>query len=214
MAAAVQVVSRLRGSMVSGSTSQNAVCLSRREPAAKHDYSLRMRSSINNRTSSPGSSPPRFDPIAPPPVAARTRGRLLRLSLCSLALLASVGCSTNITDRDITEASVARTRDLSQEQARDPSRVLLLDSRPEAAFNAGHIPGARNFRLAEVGDSRTLDSLRGYHTIVVYGRDPGDASSIALTKSLLAERRMGRVVHFAGGMRAWEQSGYAIQTGN
>lgn len=109
---------------------------------------------------------------------------------------------------------MARTRELSQEQAKQPGKVLLLDSRPQAAFTEGHIPGARNLRLAEINDSRTLDSLRGYDTIVVYGRDPGDASSRALTKSLLAEKKMGKVVWFAGGMKAWQQSGYAVETGN
>jgi len=124
--------------------------------------------------------------------------------------LPGIGCSTNITDRDITAITASRTRELSDQRQIESDRILFVDTRNEAAFNEGHIPGARNMNLGDLEDSRTLNSMRQFNTIVVYGRNPGDPGASGFTKRLLAERRMGRVLHFAGGIESWQRAGYPV----
>ncbi len=134
------------------------------------------------------------------------------LALAAGSLLIIAGCSTNVTDGDISEVSIARAHDLGRSALKDDRGVLMLDTRSSTTFAQGHIPGARNLRLGDLADSRTLESLRRYDTLVVYGRDPGDSASKAVAKSLIAEKKLGKVYLFTGGIEAWKASGYAIET--
>ncbi len=141
-------------------------------------------------------------------------GPILRqaLGLAAGSTLLLTGCSTNVTDRDISEVSIARTHELGRASIKDDSDVLMIDTRSSEAFAQGHIPGARNLRLGDLADTRTLESLRRYDTLVVYGRDPGDSAAKAVAKSLIAEKKLGKVYHFSGGMNEWSASGYGIET--
>ena len=67
-----------------------------------------------------------------------------------------------------------------------PKGVLVMDTRPEDAFAAGHIPGARNLRLRDISGERRDPRLESYKTIIVYADNPGSASAIAMTKRLLS----------------------------
>ncbi len=91
--------------------------------------------------------------------------------------------------------------------------MLLIDTRSSKAFALGHIPGARNLRLGDLNNARTLESLRDFDTLVVYGRDPGDYATKAVAKTLLAEKKIDEVVQFPGGLAAWKAAGYEVVTG-
>ena len=49
-------------------------------------------------------------------------------------------------------------------------KVVLLDVRPEAEYQAGHIPGARTVPIETLGRKKTLDALPRDREIIVYCR--------------------------------------------
>ncbi len=104
---------------------------------------------------------------------------------------------------------MARAREFDQ-RAQRRNDVLLIDTRSPAAFEQGHIPGARNIRLGDLQDERTIQSLEPFGTLVVYGENPGDNAARAFAKSLLAEKRLEDVYLFTGGIEAWAAAGYEL----
>ena len=74
--------------------------------------------------------------------------------------------------------------------------------------------GARNLRLGDLSDERVIEPLRGYDTLVVYGRNPGDPAAKAVAKTLLAEKKIGKVYLFPGGVDEWQSAGYQFATSN
>jgi rhodanese-related sulfurtransferase len=85
--------------------------------------------------------------------------------------------------------------------------VLWIDSRPRAAFDAGHIPGA--ISLPENSDKAALDRLRAEQTtdrpIVVYCSGVGCGTSRRLAARLVRDFGFSRVHHFPGGYAEWQQ---------
>ena len=76
---------------------------------------------------------------------------------------------------------------------------VLVDLRPPAAFDAGHIDGAQNLRLPELVTPPTGASISADRPLVVYAADAGEtAASAAL---LQAAGRNARAL--AGGYDAW-----------
>ena len=103
---------------------------------------------------------------------------------------------------------------LMDSAAEHPSKLVIVDPRPESDYAAGHIPGAVNLRLPDVGeDMRRPPVLAGRKTIVVYGEDPGSAVAKGMAKKLISLRYKG-VRMFAGGIKAWRGAGLGVDGGH
>jgi rhodanese-related sulfurtransferase len=78
---------------------------------------------------------------------------------------------------------------------------VLIDLRPAAAFDAGHIDGARNLRLPELFAPPAQAALPTDSPLILYAADAGEtAASAAL---LQAAGRNARAL--AGGYEAWSR---------
>ena len=93
---------------------------------------------------------------------------------------------------------MAARRRIPGEQARSlvKSGAILVDVRSSGEFASGHLPGAVNYPLHELG--RRLEGLPAKGAIVVYCHS-GARSARAF--SML--KRAGREVHDLGPQRAW-----------
>ena len=83
--------------------------------------------------------------------------------------------------------------------------AIVVDVRPAAEFEAGHLPNARNIPLAEI-DKRAGELPAGKPVLVCCssGSQSGRAAA--------ALRRAGRqdVFNLAGGLQAWRQAGLPL----
>ena len=116
-----------------------------------------------------------------------------------------------------TFGGVAAPRDQSQEMAAEAPRisviefaalhaagaVLVVDVRPATPFDAGHIPGAINVPLADIGDRASEIGRRaGARRIVTYCSCAAESSSAAAAREL-ARRGIRNVSALAGGLDEW-----------
>ncbi len=150
----------------------------------------------------------RTPPLAPPPAFLLTALLVPILMLC--------GCTgiRNVSDRDIQMIDLEKVLALidRQEEHPDEPRLLLLDSRAEKKYRAGHIPGARHMLTADVNPEFGRDpAIDVYDRIVIYADNPGSASAKALAKLLMSLRYDG-VRLFPGGLRAWKNAGLPIES--
>ncbi len=143
-----------------------------------------------------------------------TTNRIIRTlsPIFASGLIFAIGCSSNISDRDIVEAKAPQIRSALDQSRAHPARILLLDPRSPRAFAEGHIAGAKNISLTEVKTAGPESDLAGYGWIVVCGDNPGSAPAIAMTKRLLA---LGykNVSMYRGGLDDWQRKGYPVRTG-
>jgi hydroxyacylglutathione hydrolase len=91
--------------------------------------------------------------------------------------------------------------------ARD--RMLVLDVRGRAEWEAGHLPGALHIPLAEL--SERLDELSRNGPIGVHCQGGGRS---AIAASLLQARGIDRVANITGGFGAWLAAGLPVQEGD
>ena len=89
------------------------------------------------------------------------------------------GCPKEVRDTDIKVVSVGQVKALWDRQQRgDQTAVYIIDPRPAKAFNAEHIPGARNITLPKIDPKADRDPvIQRFENIVVYGDDPGSATA-------------------------------------
>jgi len=134
-------------------------------------------------------------------------------SVAMLALLAPLAaCQTNVTDKDIRPARIEDVRTLVQQAQTSPSVLLLIDPRPTDAFDAGHLPGARNLQLPRFDEKRGKDpALEAFRNIVVYGENPASPPAKSVTKRLIALGYKG-VRMFMGGLDEWTKAGLELET--
>lgn len=90
------------------------------------------------------------------------------------------------------------------------ARAVWVDARGDAAFRAGHLPGAVHLPLARV--SRDHEVLGAYDTVVVYGDGYRDPVAEALSKRLVA-LGYGDVRTLRGGVQAWTDAGRSLENG-
>jgi rhodanese-related sulfurtransferase len=143
----------------------------------------------------------------------RRRSVVWRLAAAgALALAVAGGCERKTRDTDIKIISLAEMKTLLDQDPRgERGQIVLVDPRPAASFEAGHIPGARNVQLPQIDTKGSGDpSLSRFRNIVVYGEDPGSAVARGMTKRLMAVGHRG-VRLYAGGMREWRSRGYDVQ---
>lgn len=129
----------------------------------------------------------------------------VRAAFGAVALAAVTGCSRNITDSKVERIAIERVARL---QSSGSEGVLIIDARRPEQFGQGHIPGAKNMRLPDIGegDKDKDPRLERYRTIVVYGEDPGSASAMAVAKRLMTIGYKD-VKLFEAGYSAWQLRG-------
>ncbi len=137
--------------------------------------------------------------------------------VCAAGLLAFVlgisgGCRS-VSDRSIRPIGGPEVEKLVESSARPDSReVLLVDPRPKAEYDRGHIPGARHMLISDVPERGRLDpSITRYKKIVVYGVDPGSPAARGMTKRLLSAG-YENVEFYEGGLRDWVNRGGELMT--
>jgi rhodanese-related sulfurtransferase len=84
--------------------------------------------------------------------------------------------------------------------------VRLLMALGDCAFQAKHIPGSVNFATCR----EALKSLNKKDKIVVYCYDANCIASKAVGQ-LLERFGYTHVLHFAGGLEQWKQTGYPLE---
>lgn len=88
----------------------------------------------------------------------------------------------------------------------------LIDVRPEAKYDRGHIPGAISKRPSELARALPTGTTPATEFLLV-GSGPGDPR---VREASLALGRLGahRRVELTGGMHEWRQLGYEIENGS
>jgi len=95
--------------------------------------------------------------------------------------------------------------ELRRRLARD--EVLLLDVRPRAEYEAGHVPQAISMPREEL--EKQLDALPADKTVVAYCRGP--YCVIADDALALLAKRGHKVRRLEEGVAEWEQAGYSLE---
>lgn len=86
--------------------------------------------------------------------------------------------------------------------------AVVVDLRPAADFAKGHILGARNFPLAELGRrAGELDKYKAKPVIAYCDRGNSSGSGVAV----LRKNGFGNVVNLGGGYAAWLQAGLPVE---
>ncbi len=85
--------------------------------------------------------------------------------------------------------------------------VMLLDVRPEAEYQAGHLPGAHHLELGEL--EAHLHELPADQTIVAYCRGPYCTLSQKAIEHL--QRHGYRVARLAEGFPEWKRAGLPVE---
>jgi len=86
--------------------------------------------------------------------------------------------------------------------------TLFVDSRKSDAFRQGHIEGARHipYSFVEPVPKETLESLRGYSSIIVYcNREDSEAGELMAGE--LAQAGIKGVVYLEKGFAGWVKAG-------
>lgn len=133
-----------------------------------------------------------------------------------LAMASLAGCTKHTSDKDLvfidtTEAQETTTEGRGLLGLRKPTTVAWIDTRAPEAFEAEHIPGSINIPFRDLDAS--LNDLREYGILIVYGRDFGDIIPQAMAKTL-NERGMPDVRILRGGLRSWKRDGLETEGGD
>jgi len=86
--------------------------------------------------------------------------------------------------------------------------IVFVDARKTEAFRQGHIEGARHipYSFVQPLSKETLDSLRGYTSIIVYcNREESEASKLMAGE--LAQAGINGVVYLEKGFAGWVKKG-------
>ncbi len=157
--------------------------------------------------------------IAPSRVDEPARYRRLTRAcgalLLAAAVIAATGCNRGTSDKDLAFVDPDEGREWVQGRKAlfgllGSSTGAWVDPRGEAAFRAGHIPGAINVPFQYLGVER--HRLEGYSVLVVYGVGFRDPLAEGMSKRLI-ELGFGNVRTLRGGLRAWTDAGNPVETG-
>lgn len=143
------------------------------------------------------------------------RFQMVCLFVACTALILSMlpGCAKATTDKDIVIISSTDVSALRDRLKDSPTAVEIIDPRPAARFEEGHIPGAKNLNLPAVpADAKPDRAMKKYDVLVVYGEDPASPSGKAMTKRLISIG-YSDVRFMAGGLEEWRSRGGEVVTG-
>jgi len=104
----------------------------------------------------------------------------------------------NGVDVSYTDVSVHEAKDML-----DEGNVFLLDVRTESEFNSGHLEGAVNIEVSQLGSR--LDEVPADEVILVYCRT--GVRSVRASKTLV-NAGYTDVYNMQGGITAWMSAGY------
>lgn len=119
------------------------------------------------------------------------------------------GCNTT-SEVEVDKARVAPEK-LREWLEKAPAKYLVVDARPQAAFDQGHLPGAVRMDPSELDPLDPDPKFEQYKSIIVYGESPAYGRANALTKRFL-EAGIS-VSMLDGGLKVWRDRGYAVETG-
>lgn len=145
----------------------------------------------------------------------------LFLGMIGLILVCATltGCSkSNISDRKIDYINLTDAVKLFEKQQHDKHTALFIDTRKPERFAQGHIPGAKNMRTPSI-DLRygTDPELTNYKNLIIYGENPGQATTHAMAKRMLEAGYNGygkhRIKVYLEGWVEWEITGLDIEVG-
>ena len=157
-------------------------------------------------------------------ITARRDGRQMIYSLTDERIVDLLGVVRDIAQSQLAEVErllgqlfptgtgEAPTDVMSREQLLtelDNGTVTVVDVRPAAEYEAGHVPGARHLSLAEL--ERRLDELPRGQTIVAYCRGPYCTLSQRAVERLQHEGF--RVARLADGYPEWKRAGLPVEAG-
>ena len=154
-------------------------------------------------------------------VTVRRQGKYIFYRLADDAVLELLALLRRIAERNLAEVDrVVRTyfndRDsleaISRADLMDRMKaglVTVLDVRPEDEFALGHLPGAINIPLAELG--RRLGGLKRRQEIVAYCRGPYCVLSYEAVAALRA--RGFKVRRLEDGLPEWRAAGLPVEVG-
>jgi glyoxylase-like metal-dependent hydrolase (beta-lactamase superfamily II)/rhodanese-related sulfurtransferase len=106
----------------------------------------------------------------------------------------------------VTFMSLAELNDRLGSNSRD---LVILDLREREAFDTGHIPGARHLPRGQL-ELRVNTELPDPTVRILTCCEFGKVSTLAA--ATLRELGFGRAVALDGGVRAWREGGYAVET--
>jgi rhodanese-related sulfurtransferase len=99
--------------------------------------------------------------------------------------------------------------ELNRRVAARPNDLLVLDLREEAAFRAGHIPGAKHLPRGQL-ELRVNSEIPDPTMRIVTYCEFGKISTLAA--ALLQELGFTRATALDGGMKSWRESGMPTET--
>jgi glyoxylase-like metal-dependent hydrolase (beta-lactamase superfamily II) len=102
-------------------------------------------------------------------------------------------------------------RELEARAARDDGGLVVLDVREKAAFDAGHVPGAKHIPRGQL-ELRVNDELPDPTTRIVTVCEFGKVSTLAA--ATLRELGFLRTAALDGGMQAWREHGFPTTVGS
>ncbi len=140
---------------------------------------------------------------------------ILPLSVLALCVFLTGCAKSNISDRKIDFVDLTRAVELFEKQKSADDTALFIDARRPERYAQGHIPGARNLRTPDIEVRYGTDpALERYKNLVIYGENPGAATTHALAKRMIEAGYNGfvnkRVKVFLGGWHEWESTGLPI----
>ena len=133
-------------------------------------------------------------------------------ALIATVLVAS-GCNNSRTDKDLVFVNISEARELVQGKKKlmglaGVTSGKWVDSRSEADYKVGHIPGAISLPYERVTDDHKM--LEEYDVIIVYGSDYNDSRADGMSKRLM-DLGHEDVRTLTGGLRAWKSDGNPVE---
>ncbi|NPE27747.1 rhodanese-like domain-containing protein [Methanococcoides sp. SA1] len=128
---------------------------------------------------------------------------LVILLVIALVVLGFIGSEKLASNKNGVNVSY---RDVSVHEAKDmldEGDVFLLDVRTENEFNSGHLEGAVNIEVSQLGSR--LDEVPADKAILVYCRT--GVRSVRASKTLI-KAGYADVYNMKGGIAAWMSAGY------
>jgi 3-mercaptopyruvate sulfurtransferase SseA len=138
------------------------------------------------------------------------------LVIAANALVAGSGCTRSTSDRDLVYKRPEELVELANEAggafgSKGLPKVLWLDPRTTAEFEAAHIPQATSIPFPDIERTHEV-TCRGFDLYIVYDTDYDDVMAKAAAKRLI-ELGYKPVYSMMGGLKAWEAAGFSVKRG-